>query len=440
MSKQQTIVNERKAALDILLCVKERHEPLPFCRDRIFDARDIKEKKSRAFITQLVYGTIENIIRIDHIIDAFSKIKTQKMKPKIAALLELAVYQIIYMDSVPVSAACDESVKLTKKTGFAGLSGFVNGVLRSIADGFDKVSFPDEQDDLVKYLSLEYSIPGWCVSLWLRDYGKEKTKEIAEGTRRKSPLFIRTNTADLSADELKDRLEAEGVTAQHIPVGPDFVFSISGLDSVASLESFKEGCFYVQDLSCILSGEMYGLKKGDNVLDVCAAPGGKSINTALMLQGLGGGKVTSCDVSEDKTSLIKENIQRMNIKNIIVEKRDATVFNENFKEAFDVVIADVPCSGLGIISRKPDILLRLKETDISGLSRLQKKITDNAVKYVKEGGRFVFSTCTLNKEENEKNVEYIKEKTGFEEVCFKTVFPGDNDGGDGFFTAVFRKK
>lgn len=439
MPKQQTVINERKTALDILLCVKQKNEPIARCTDRAFHARDITDKRSRAFITQLVYGTVENMIRLDHIIDTFAKVKVKKMKPKIAAILELSVYQIIFMDSVPVSAACDEGVKLAKKEGLAGLSGFVNAVLRSVVAGSEKVPFPDAKEDLTVYLSLEYSVPEWCIKMWQSDFGDEKAWEIAKGVRKKRPLFIRVNTDLVSAKELTERLEKEGVKVEKRPDLPPYVLTISGLDSIAALDSFKKGMFYVQDLSCILSGEMYGLKKGDNVLDLCAAPGGKSINAALLLSEMGGGSVTSCDVSDEKTALINENIQRMKLQNIKVLRSDATVFNNEFEGAFDVVIADVPCSGLGIISRKPDILLRLKEEDTDKLSDLQKKIIDNGIRYVKKGGRFIFSTCTLNKKENENNAEYIKNNHNLEELCMKTEFPGRQEVGDGFFTAVFRK-
>ena len=275
--------------------------------------------------------------------------------------------------------------------------------------------------------------------MWQKDFGDDKAEEIAKGVRKKRPLFIRANTNLISAEELAERLKKEGVKVEKRQDLPSYVLTISGLNSIATLDSFKKGLFYVQDLSCILSGDMYGLKKGDNVLDICAAPGGKSINAALILSEMEGGSVTSCDVSDDKTALINENIQRMKLQNIKILKSDARVFSEEFEYAFDVVIADVPCSGLGIIGRKPDILLRLKEDDTDKLSKLQKKIIDNGIRYVKKGGRFIFSTCTLNKKENEDNAEYIKNNYNVEELCVKTEFPGREDKGDGFFTAVFRK-
>ena len=312
-------------------------------------------------------------------------------------------------------------------------------MLRSVASGLEKVLLPDAEEDFAGYLSLKYSIPEWCIRMWQKDFGDEKAEAIAKGVRKKSPLFIRVNNVLISAKELIERLEEEGVRVEKRQDLPPYVLTISRLDSIAVLDSFKKGLFYIQDLSCILSGEMYGLKEGDKVLDLCAAPGGKSINAALLLSEIGGGSVTSCDVSNEKTALINENIQRMKLRDIKVLRSDATVFNKDFEGVFDVVIADVPCSGLGIISRKPDILLRLKEKDTDKLSDLQKKIIDNGTRYVKKGGRFIFSTCTLNKKENENNVEYIRNKYNFKELCIKTEFPGGQDGGDGFFTAVFSK-
>ncbi len=438
MPDQQTSKNERKTAFDVLFSVKRKAEPLSGALNRLLCARNLEDKRSRAFITQLVYGTLENIIRLDYIIDSFSKIKTKKMKPGIAIILELSAYQIIFMDSVPASAACDEAVKLTKKIGMSGLSGFVNAVLRNIADNYETVSMPDK-DCFPEYESLKYSIPQWCLLRWEHDYGRERAVDIARNLRRRKIIFIRVNTSLISPSGLDQRLEAEGLKVYKNNSWPEYVLAIDGIDTISSIESFKEGLFYIQDISCVLSGEMYGLDVGGDVLDLCAAPGGKSINASLLLNEKGAGRVTSCDISDEKVALIKENVTTMKLSGIDILKCDATVFREDFKENFDVVIADVPCSGLGIIGRKPDIAIRLKEGDIDKLFELQRRIIDNGVQYVKKGGRFIYSTCTLNKTENEENAKYISEKHGMEMIEEKTFFPEEGFDGDGFFTAVFKK-
>lgn len=432
-------LSERKLALDILLKVKTENEAVGLSLNRSFGARKSLEKRSRAFITHLVYGTLENLIQLDYIIEKFSKIPVKKMRPQVATILEMSVYQLMFLDNVPASAVCNEAVKIASKLRLDSLKAFINGVLRNIVRNIEYIEFPDIDREPVKGISIRYSIPEWVIHLWLKEMSIEKIEKMLIVLRRPHGIYIRCNTNLLSPAALRVRLKQEGVKVETNEVWPDYTLRISGMDSIESLEAFQKGWFYVQDLSCMLSGEMYGLKGGEKVLDMCAAPGGKSINAALILSGLGGGRVDSQDLTDSKTKLIKENVDRLKIENINVRTFDSSREDKSHEEEYDLVIADLPCSGLGIIGRKPDILLNRKPEDIDELVKIQKQILVNAKKYVKKGGKLVYSTCTISKAENEDIAMWIESYLGMKREALKLQLPGIDGECDGFFTAVFRK-
>lgn len=432
-------LNERKLALDILLKVKTENEAVGLSLNRSFGARKSLEKRSRAFITRLVYGTLENIILLNHVIDQFSRTPVRNMRPQVATILEMSVYQLMFMDNIPPSAVCNEAVKMTAKLRLDNLKAFINGVLRNISRNIEDIEYPDISKDPVKGISIRYSIPEWVIGILLGQMSAEEVERLAIVFRRPHGIYIRCNTNILSPAALKARLKQDGMIVETCEDWPEYTLRISGIDNIESVRGFEEGWFYVQDLSCMLSGEMYGLKGGERVLDMCAAPGGKSINAAMILSGLGGGSVDSQDITDAKTDLIRENIKRLKIDNINVRTFDSCVEDEEQAEKYDLVIADVPCSGLGIIGRKPDILLKRKPEDIPELVRLQKCITENAAKAVKKGGKLVYSTCTICRAENEEMTKWIEDKLGLVKEMEKLTLPGTDGECDGFFTAVFRK-
>ena len=409
-------VNEREVVLDMLLSLREGKLSHTILKDTL-DSYLYLDKSSRGFITRLYEGTIEKRLYLDFIIDGYSKTPVKKMKPIIMLLLEMAVYQLFFMDRVPDSAAINEAVKLAKKRGLTGLSGFVNGVLRNITRNKENIALPDKNKDLIKYLEIKYSTPRNVVEYLIKDYGSEEAEAILEAFEEKRPLVAR---ATKNREELIKKLDAEGVRVSTDTIFPESL-KILELDSLSYLESFEEGDFVIQDESSQFIGKIVGLPKGARVLDLCAAPGGKSLLFAEMEEV---DEIISCDISESKTELIEDNIRRIGTDKIRTKVNDASMYNPDFLDGFDLVICDLPCSGLGVMGRKRDIKYNVSIDKIRELAILQKKILENAVRYVKKGGRLIYSTCTKTKAENEENFTFISEFKGFSAVDFSDKIRG----------------
>ena len=449
-------VNEREVVLDMLLSLREGKLSHTILKDTL-DSYLYLDKSSRGFITRLYEGTIEKRLYLDFIIDGYSKTPVKKMKPIIMLLLEMAVYQLFFMDRVPDSAAINEAVKLAKKRGFTGLSGFVNGVLRNIARNKENIALPDKDKELIQYLEIKYSTPRAVVKYFIKDYGNEEAEAILEAFEEKRPLVAR---ATKNREELIKKLEAEGARVSTDTIFPESL-KILELDSLSYLESFEEGDFAIQDESSQFIGKIVGLPKGARVLDLCAAPGGKSLLFAEMEEV---DEIISCDISESKTELIEDNIRRIGTDKIRTIVNDASLYNPDFVDGFDLVICDLPCSGLGVMGRKRDIKYNVSRDKIKELAKLQKKILENAVRYVKKDGRLIYSTCTMTKAENEENFTFISEFKGFSAVDFSDkirgyvdrykggerlvneakkgfirLFPGEL-GTDGFFISEFMRE
>lgn len=432
-----TSVNVRELVLDILMEVNEKEQYSHLVIRDVLNKYQYLEKQERAFLTRLAEGTIEHMLEMDFVINSFSKVKVKKMKPLIRNLLRMSVYQIKYMDSIPDAAVCNEAVKLAKKRGFGQLREFVNGVLRNIARDLDKLQYPDEKLEPVRFLEVTYSVPAWMVEQWTKDYGYAQTKSICESFLKERPITIRTNLLRIQPEELKEKLEAEGVTAVAVPE-VSYAFEISGFDYLNSLESFEEGLFYVQDISSMMVAEKAAPEKGSYIIDVCAAPGGKSSHLAEKLEGTG--TVEARDLTEYKVSLIKENIERHGLENMNAVQMDATVLDEASIDKADVLICDLPCSGLGVMGKKTDIRYKMTAEKQQDLVKLQREILSTVHAYVKPGGTMVYSTCTIHKGENEDNVNwFIKEYPEFELISCEQMFPGGTYR-DGFFIAKMIRK
>jgi 16S rRNA (cytosine967-C5)-methyltransferase len=445
-------VNVRELILGILLEVTERDVYSHLIIRNVLDKYQYLDKQERAFITRVSEGTIENIILLDYIINEYSKVKVNKMKPVIRNILRMSVYQLKFMDSVPDSAVCNEAVKLATKKGFHNLKGFVNGVLRNISRNLEQMKYPDEENESQEYLSVMYSMPRWIIEKWLEVYDYEQVKRILEGFLNKNNTTIRCNTSKITPEELKVLLEKQGikVTASNYL---NYAFEISEYNRINMIKEFQEGLFQVQDVSSMLVVEAADIKKEDYVIDVCAAPGGKSIHAADKLKGTG--QVEARDLTENKLALIEENIIRTGFHNIIARQFDARVNDESSKDKADVVIADLPCSGLGVIAKKTDIKYKMSLDKQKDLIKLQREILPVVAEYVKPGGVLMYSTCTINKEENIDNVNWFIKNYGFElesmekqlsqEFKDSTIKEGylqllpDGYGTDGFFIARLRK-
>lgn len=371
--------------------------------------KDIQDKQDRGFITRLVMGTVEKAITLDYIINEFSKIKTKKMKPLIRNLLRMSVYQIVYMESIPDSAICNEAVKIAKKRKFVNLAGFVNGVLRNIARDYNKIIYPKE--DTIQGISVKYSCPEWIVSKLINDYGKDNVESILNDKVDKSGVTIRVNTSKTSLLEVIQSLEEQGVNITRGKYCEESLI-LKNIDNIEGLECFKKGYVQPQDESSMLVGLIAGAISGNYVIDVCSAPGGKSIHIADILNG--SGKVDARDINEYKVGLIKENIERTGMENITAKVWDATVSDMDAIKKADIVIADVPCSGLGVLNSKGDIKYHLTEEGMYELEKIQRNILTVVSEYVKPGGTLIYSTCTINPGENIENTKWFVENFDFE--------------------------
>lgn len=443
----------REMALEILLEVEKKGAYPNVLLKQTLDKYLYMEKQERAFLTRLVEGTVERKLTLDYYINSVSKTPVNKMKPVIRCIMRLSACQIFYMDSVPDSAACNEAVKLAQKKGFSTLKGFVNGVLRNLSRQKDAIQLPDEVKEPMKAVSVQYSVPEWLAEKIVKDYGMENARNMFTSLYKNvGATTIRVNNSKISTQECGKLLEKEGVRVQKAPYVEN-ALEISGYDSLAFLESFEKGYFQVQDVSSMLAGLAADPKEGDRVIDVCAAPGGKSIHVADLLNG--SGHVEARDLTDYKVSLIEENIHRCGFTNITAKRADACVPDEMAKETADIVIADLPCSGLGVLKKKSDIKYRMSQKQIDELVQLQRSILKNAVTYVKVGGTLIYSTCTVAREENDLQVEWILENLPLKLVSLEgciseallknteregtlQLLPG-REKADGFFLAKFQK-
>ena len=387
-------------------------------------------KQQRAFITRVTQGTIERLLQIDAILGQFvKKPKVPKMKPLIRTVLRSSVYQIVFMDGVPDAAVCNEAVRIVKNHGLGGLSGFVNGVLRNISRNKDSITYKD--------LSEAYSMPQWIIDAWEEQFGGETTKQILEELLEEKKTCIRVNTGNISVEELTKNLRAQGITVEPCEEIP-YALYISGYDYLRGIPEFLAGDFYIQDFSSMMVAHSAGIQQGDHVIDVCAAPGGKSLHAAELLAGTG--LVEARDLSDHKVSLLEENIRRMGLANIRAEKWDATILNEESIGQADVVICDAPCSGLGVVAKKPDIKYHMTKETQKELAILQRQILDVVCAYVKAGGTLMYSTCTISSQENEDNVTWFLEKHPDFSLETEKQFLPKAGKQDGFFLAKMKKR
>lgn len=399
-----TEINARSVALDCLMQILEdgafSHTVLNAAREKYAWL----PKEERSFITRLVHGTVEYELQLDRILNRYSSVKVKKMKPVIRNILRMTLYQLLYMDRVPQHAAANEAVNLTVRRGLRGLKGFVNAVSRKLAADREKI-----REELLSAndLSLKYSVPEWLAGHFCKAYGKEKAERILNAFLSKETMTVR-----IAGNKLPEEL-AEEITES--PWCPG-LYCLKDADALERLKNHAEVQFYVQDLSSALSVRAAQPKPGDNVIDLCAAPGGKSIAASILMDGKG--SVRAFDLTEAKTALMRDNFERTGISILHAETGDASVFQEQLEESADLVIADLPCSGLGVIGRKPDIKRNITPNGMHSLAELQRKILLNAGRYVKPGGRLLFSTCTVNHEENEANREAFLE-------AFKEFAPAD---------------
>ena len=403
------------------------------------------EERDKSFVCNIVYGTLDRLILIDYNIGLYLNQPVKKLKSELHTILRMGTYQLLFMDKVPSRAAVNESVNLAKanKSNFA--ASMVNAVLRRVAD--NGLRLPEGTDNDPQYLAVKYSCPEWLISLWIDSYGFENAVSLAEKALEAPPLVVRCNTVKTTVDELIWSLAEEGVVSDKTSIAPDaLIINVSA--AVDELEAYKLGLFHVQDLASQLCCMALDAKPGETVFDLCSAPGGKTFTIAQMMNN--SGTVRAFDIYQSRVELIRNGAARLGLTNVFSYLSDAAIFNENYGYA-DKVLCDVPCSGLGIIRRKPEIRFK-KTADIDNLPDLQYRILCNATRYLNAGGRLVYSTCTLNPKENSEVCDrFLNEHPDFTAVDFLpqiqrynknekylTLMPHIHST-DGFFVAVFEK-
>ena len=384
----------------------------------------------RALASALFYGVLDRKITLDYIISQFVKTPVKKIAPFTVNTLRTAAYQIYYMDKIPDSAAVNEAVKLIKGSKESGNAGFVNAVLRNILR--NRVEMPCGSD--IMSLSVKYSCPAAIVGSFVKDYGTDTAKQLLIASLDTPPLTVRVNTLRISAEELAGKLEEQGITTEMSEDKNALV--LKHCSDISENEFYKSGLFYAQDLASQRAVGIAEPKQGERVLDICAAPGGKSFTAAMLMQNAG--EIISCDLYDQRVRLIESGAQRLGISIIKPKTANAEIYDETLGE-FDLVLCDVPCSGLGVLRRKPEV----KYKDIcldESLTQTQLKILENAARYVKTGGRILYSTCTLRQNENENLVNsFIMRYNMFRKAYEHTYMP-HIDKTDGFYCALLIKE
>lgn len=393
----------REIALKILYDINEKGAYSNISINKYLEGYELRDV-DKAFITGLVYGTVKWRLTIDWIIEQFSSVKIKKISSWILNILRMGIYQLVFTDKIPVSAAVNESVNLSKKYGHSGSRGYVNGVLRSIARNRDAIKYPDRSGELTRYLSIKYSHPEWMVNTWIKLYGDEFTEDLLANNNEVPDFTVRVNTLRVSKSRLIEVLKEQGMEASDGKFVEEAVV-IKNPSSISRLEAFKIGYFQVQDESSMLVAKVLDPRPGELIMDVCSAPGGKSTHIAQLMNNEG--VVIARDVHEHKIKLIEDSVRRLGLDIIKAEVFDAATIDKNYIEKADRVLVDAPCTGLGIIRRKPDIKWAKNIEDSKEIIELQKKIIATASQYVKPGGTLVYSTCTIGPEENEDVVKWF---------------------------------
>lgn len=408
MTKKQP--GSRELALQILYQVNEEGAYANLALDKALFPCTWLDPRDRGFITEIVYGSVKNRGKLDYVLNQFASTKVNKMDKWTRNLLRLSLYQILFLDKVPDSAAVNEAVKLAKHYGH--VDKFVNAVLRNILRGMDGIQWPDKAKDPVQYLMVQYSFPQWMVERFIRQYGLEDAERLCDWYNQPAAMWIRTNTLKTTRAELKQILEKEGLTvseSRHTPEG----LKIENAVNLHKLKSFQQGLFTVQDESSMLVALAAEPAPGQRVLDVCSAPGGKTTHMAQLMKNKG--TIYACDIHKHRLDLIAENCKRLGISNVELVQQDGTKLTKRWQEHFDVVLCDVPCSGLGVLGRRADARWAKESEDIAGLCKIQKKILEEAAQLVVPGGTLIYSTCTIAPEENQEMVKaFISEHPEYE--------------------------
>ena len=392
--------------------------------------------QDKGLITELIYGVISNKISLDYIISQFSKVKIKKMTPWVLNILRMGIYQLYYMDKIPESAACNESVTLAKKYSHKAASGFINGVLRSAARKRNDFEFP-QSGDKAEDMSIEYSYPKWMTKRLIAEYGEDRCMELFKENQKSHGVHIRVNTLKTSIGELIEILEKDGIECEKYD-DIETALLLKGKLNVEKSKAYKDGLFSLQNISSQKTVKVLDPQSSETIIDLCAAPGGKSTAIAERMENKG--KVLSFDIFEHKIELIKASAKRLGIDILTASLMDATKKSDKLLGIADRVLADVPCSGLGVLHKKPDIKYSRTEEEVLELSKIQEAILENAKDYLKPGGVLVYSTCTILPEENKMQVEKFLAKNKNFKKEFEEQILTSNIGESGFYICKMVKE
>ena len=434
------MADARKAALLLLEKCRRGGAWSDAVLGSVMDAQRL-EGRDRGLTAALSYGVMQNRMLLDHVIGTYASMDLRRIEPKVLDILRVGAYQLLMMDRIPASAAVDSAVSLSRELGYARASGFVNAVLRRIAA--EKPALPAGQD--AKDLSLRWSHPLWLTELCLKLLGAQEAEELLRMDNAPVPITLQTNTLRTDSASLLNSLTAQGLQCRRHPYLPDCILLDGG--TVQQIPEYLRGEFYVQDAAAKMAVMAAAPQRGQRILDVCAAPGGKTFAAAILS---GGAEITACDIHENKLRRIGDGARRMGLEGISLRAQDARRFVPELEETFDLVIADVPCSGLGVIRKKPDI--RYKDPrDFDGLPVIQAAILRNVSRYVKPGGTLLYCTCTVRPEENGAVCEaFLSDTPSFTHDDFVLPDGSESRGGmlqlwpqrngtDGFFIAKMGK-
>ena len=426
----------RELAIKILYKIEENEGYSNLVLDEYLQKeREKLNEKDIGLISEIVYGTITWKLTIDTILQKYSNIKINKISKWIKIILQTGIYQIVFLDKIPKSAAVNESVNLCKKYGYKSV-GFVNAILRKV----DKSDYEELKKikDNNERISKMYSMPEWIVKKLVKQYGISKTEEICINSNLKPTITIRVNSLKSTIEELKQKLDERGILWEDAQTS-NFLH-LKNMKNVSNLDLFKEGFFTIQDEGAGKIGCILNPKEGEIVLDACSAPGGKTTHLAELMENKG--QIFAWDIHEHRVNLVKENAKRLGISIIEVDVRDACGYASKYENKFDKILLDVPCMGLGVCKRKPDIKWQKTEEEISEITKIQQNILQICSRYLKKGGELLYSTCSILREENEDIIENFLEveKSGigrrFQLICKINILP--NSQTDGFFICKLR--
>ena len=441
----------REMALKVLYRIdKERAYSNIALDEELKKNRNNLNEKDIGLISEIVYGTTTWKLTLDEIIKKYSNIKLKKISTWILNILRIGIYQIIFLDKIPKSAAVNESVNLAKRYGHKSSSNFVNAILRKV----EKKDFDEffEIEDDIERISKTTSMPTWIIEELLKENSIDKVSEICQNSNKRPKVCIRVNKLNTTKEEVKKKLEGKGINARYGLIN-DFLI-LNKTKNIENMEEFKKGDFTIQDEAAGLIPLILNPKEGEKILDACSSPGGKTTYMAEIMNNKG--NIEAWDIHEHRVKLVQETSKRLGINIINAKVNDATIYKEEYKEYFDKILLDVPCLGMGVLKRKPDIKWQRKKQDIEEITKIQMKILETCSNYLKSGGELVYSTCSIFDEENRQIIEkFIEKNKEFEIVKIKEIEQEffnkyiinskyisvyQNEKTDGFFICKIAKK